>query len=112
MWLALCCVAVYLGQPPTRSTHPPRATSPQDNIEVVKRLVEAGADPTKPDKSGNTPLHAAAGEGAMAVVKYFVEKGVPAGAKNAEGFTPLVRRDLHEKCQCCVCCRRSSNGAE
>lgn len=61
----------------------------QDNIEVVKKLVDAGADPGKADKSGNTPMHAAAGEGAMAVVTYFVEIGLPL-VKNEEGFTPLV----------------------
>ncbi|CAN0214333.1 unnamed protein product, partial [Scytosiphon promiscuus] len=61
----------------------------QDNLEIVKKLLESGADPSKADKSGNTPMHAAAGEGAMAVAKYFVEKGVPCIVKNAEGFTPL-----------------------
>ncbi|CAN0375967.1 unnamed protein product, partial [Ectocarpus sp. 8 AP-2014] len=61
----------------------------QDNIEVVKKLVEAGADPAKADKSGNTPMHAAAGEGSIAVVRYFVEKGVAGNIKNTEGFTPL-----------------------
>lgn len=78
-------------RPPPPPPFPHHAAhAPQDNIGLVKKLVEAGADPTKPDKSGNTPLHTAAGEGAMAVVKYFVEKGVPAGAKNGEGFTALV----------------------
>ncbi|CAM9469870.1 unnamed protein product, partial [Ectocarpus sp. 4 AP-2014] len=67
----------------------------RDNIEVVKKLVEAGADPAKADKSGNTPMHAAAGEGAIAVVRYFVEKGVPGNIKNAEGFTPLDLAERH-----------------
>lgn len=39
-------------------------------------------------------MHAAAGEGAMAVAKYFVEKGVSCSVKNAEGFTPLVSARL------------------
>lgn len=58
---------------------------------MVKKLVEAGADPAKADKSGNTPMHAAAGEGAVACIKFFVEKGVSGSAKNKEGYTPLVR---------------------
>lgn len=61
---------------------------------MVKKLIEAGADPAKADKSGNTPLHAAAGEGAMACVNLFVEKGVPSGVKNVDGFTPLVRNGM------------------
>lgn len=61
---------------------------------MVRKLVEAGADPSKADKSGNTPMHAAAGEGALACIKFFVEKGVSGSVKNGEGYTPLVRRNL------------------
>ncbi|CAN0148371.1 unnamed protein product, partial [Hapterophycus canaliculatus] len=76
---------MFAGPPP-----PPPPPPTQDNIDIVKKLLETGADPSKADKSGNTPMHAAAGEGAMAVAKYFVEKGVSSSVKNADGFTPLV----------------------
>ena len=58
----------------------------------MKQLVEAGADVTKGDKVGNTPLHTAAVTGAFSVVKYLLERGVPCDPQNLEGLTPLVRR--------------------
>lgn len=64
----------------------------QDNVEIVRRLVEAGADASKPDSAGNSPLHAAAGAGALAVIKLLGEKGLSIGVKNKEGLTALVRR--------------------
>lgn len=59
---------------------------------MVRRLVEAGADASKPDNSGNTPIHAAAGEGALSVVQYLVGRGVSGKSRNLEGLTPLVSR--------------------
>ena len=43
------------------------------NLDVVKYLVEKGADVNIPDENGWTPLHIAAKEGKLDVVKYLVE---------------------------------------
>ncbi len=40
-------------------------------------------------KDGNTPLHRAAENGKLDVVKYFVENGADAKAANKDGKTPL-----------------------
>lgn len=61
---------------------------------MVRRLVEAGADASKADNSGNTPMHAAAGEGAVSVVQYLVGKGVSGRRRNVESLTPLVSRAM------------------
>lgn len=53
--------------------------------------MEAGADASKADNSGNTPMHAAAGEGAVSVVQYLVGKGVSGRRRNIESLTPLVK---------------------
>lgn len=62
----------------------------KDNVEIATRLLEAGADGRKPDGGGNTPLHAAAGAGAMKVVQYLAGEGLSIDALNAQGLTPLV----------------------
>lgn len=59
-------------------------------MDIVRRLLEAGADGSKADGSGNTPLHAAAGAGAVGVVEVLTEKRMPLELKNAEGLTVLV----------------------
>jgi len=41
--------------------------------DIVKLLVESGADFKKPNKNGNTPLHSAAARGHLHVVKYLAE---------------------------------------
>jgi ankyrin repeat protein len=40
-------------------------------------------------KDGNTPLHRAAENGKLDVVKYFVENGADAKAANKDGKNPL-----------------------
>lgn len=57
---------------------------------MAKRLMDAGADQSKPDADGNTPMHAAVGAGAESVIKLLGEKGISLDARNVEGFTPLV----------------------
>lgn len=69
-----------------------KLTAYQDNVEVVQKLVEAGANVSQADNNGNTPMHACAGEGAMRVAQYFVDRGLAGNIRNAEGLTPLVRR--------------------
>ncbi|CAK9253192.1 unnamed protein product, partial [Sphagnum jensenii] len=45
------------------------------HLDVVKYLVEKGADVKAANKYGYTPLHWAASSGKLDIVKYLVEKG-------------------------------------
>ncbi|HUI54117.1 MAG TPA: ankyrin repeat domain-containing protein [Bryobacteraceae bacterium] len=77
-----------------------RAAQSSDTA-AMHLLVEHGADPKTPTKSGDTPLHAAAGIGWAAnwtvnaplplvdAVKYCVELGNDVNAVDNRGYTPL-----------------------
>jgi ankyrin repeat protein len=58
-------------------------------LEVVRTLVEQGADMTAQDNRKKTPLHAAAGEGRVDVARFLVEHGADATALDMHGWIPL-----------------------
>ena len=59
------------------------------NFQVIKHLIELGADVNTADCSKTTPLHIACREGSLRIVQYLVEKGANIEAKNEEKKTPL-----------------------
>ena len=58
-------------------------------LEVVKWLVEKGADVNATNKDGRTVLHSAADSGQLDVVKWLVEKGADVNATDKDGKTVL-----------------------
>ena len=59
-----------------------------DNLEAVKRLLAAGADPNKTDVMGGTPLMAAQD---IRIMRLLVEHGANVNAQTSPmGFTPLL----------------------
>ena len=58
--------------------------------DVVKYLVEHGADVNAKDNNDMTPLMDAAQEGHLEVVKYLVEHGADVNAKHGEDWTALT----------------------
>ncbi len=61
----------------------------QQQLKVVKTLVELGADLNAPDDQGDTPLHAAARSGALTIARFLFQHGADLHALNAQGQTPL-----------------------
>ncbi len=59
------------------------------HVEVVRILVEHGADAKAQDGMGRTALHVASAEGHVEVVRMLVEHGVGATAQDGKGLTPL-----------------------
>jgi len=63
----------------------------KDDLDITRRLLDAGASTSAAGGDGNGPLHIAAGEGRLKAVRLLVERGADIDAKNAEGLTPLTR---------------------
>src|SRR6266478_5389704 len=57
------------------------------DVEIVKMLLEAGADPNARQESGFVPLHVAASNGNAALVELLLKHGARADAKTDDGKT-------------------------
>jgi len=56
-------------------------------VEIVKMLLEAGADANARQESGFVPLHVAASNGNAALVELLLKHGARADAKTDDGKT-------------------------
>jgi ankyrin repeat protein len=67
------------------------STRRRDNglVEVVRMILERGADPTVQDKDGRTPLHEASLWGHVEVVRMILERGADPTVQDKDGRTPL-----------------------
>jgi len=61
------------------------------DTDVVKRLLDEGADPDVHDKGGRTPLHFAAQEYRPEETRLLCRAGASVDAQDAHGNTPLGR---------------------
>jgi ankyrin repeat protein len=66
-----------------------RLRRPDDSLQAVTMLLDAGADITASDWNGNTPLHAAAIAGGAEIVEALAKRGAVLDAKNEANQTPL-----------------------
>ena len=61
----------------------------KEMVEIVRLLVEHGADVTAKDKSSSTPLHLASSFGTPEIVRLLIERGVDITAEDESRKTPL-----------------------
>jgi ankyrin repeat protein len=57
------------------------------NLEVVRLLLDAGADPSRADGDGHTPLMLAAGNGQLEVLQLLLGRGAAVDATNTHDLT-------------------------
>src|SRR5687768_16209889 len=67
------------------------------DVESVRRKLSEGASLNRPDPSGWTALHLAAGQARPAVVALLLEIGANVHATSADGSTPLHSAAAAEK---------------
>jgi ankyrin repeat protein len=58
-------------------------------LEIIRFLVEKGADVNSKYRKGATPLHAAVLKSDFKIIWFLVEKGADVNSKNRNGATPL-----------------------
>jgi uncharacterized protein len=62
----------------------------QDNVEILRALLEFGADPNLAAEDGETPLHIAAFQGSEPCVQLLLDNGADVNAEDEDGKTPLM----------------------
>ena len=60
-------------------------------LDIMRLLLDHGANFTASDKSGNTALHFVVSEGHLEAARMLLERGADVNSKNNEGLTPLQR---------------------
>jgi ankyrin repeat protein len=58
-------------------------------LEAARLALALGSDVKHTNRTGDTALHLAAGQGLVTVVQFLVEHGAPLDVKNKRGLTPL-----------------------
>ena len=68
------------------------------NVEIIKEMIDHGADIDAKDQGQMTPLHWAAWQGKLDAVKFLIEKGATLNAVSKYKQTPLDRaiNDKHD----------------
>ena len=68
-----------------------------DDMESVKYLIEVldvSVEKVRPTPQKNRPLHLAAGNNKLELVKYFVSKGADIDSENEYGYTALIQASV------------------
>jgi len=60
------------------------------HLDIVKSLIESGANVDSLDKSLMTPLHYAASKGCADIIRLLIEKGASINAVSGDSKTPLI----------------------
>ncbi|XP_059460483.1 potassium channel AKT1-like [Corylus avellana] len=65
----------------------------QNNLELLKNIVQYGGDVTRPKSNGTTALHAAVCEGNTEIVEFLLNQGAGIDKPDVTGWTPRALAD-------------------
>ena len=68
-------------------------------VEIVRLLVENGAEVNNKNNDGTTALLWAASKGYLEIVRLLVENGAEVNSKNNDGTTALLSAASNEACR-------------
>jgi ankyrin repeat protein len=80
--------AAGLGAPRGGDEEVTEAGDRNDPVDVMKLLVEKGADVNAANEAGMTPMHYAVQRGVEPIIQYLASKGARFDAKNKQGRSP------------------------
>ena len=75
--------------PDHRGNYPIHEAAKKCDLDIIKLLVEKGADIDIQDENGNTPLNLAVLAGKPELVYYFIDMGADVNKKNKNGRAPI-----------------------
>lgn len=68
----------------------------QNNMELLKEIIQCGMDVTQPKKNGATALHTAVVEGNTEMINFLVDQGADIDMQDVNGWTPRVLAEQSE----------------
>ncbi|XP_050230893.1 potassium channel AKT1-like [Mercurialis annua] len=76
----------------------------QNNLDLLKEIVNCGGDVTRPTSSGTIPLHTAISDGNIEMVKFLLEQGADVDTPDVDGWTArdLADHQGHEEIQALI----------
>jgi ankyrin repeat protein len=78
---------------PTRASTALHQAVAAGDVEIVKLLVNAGAEIDALNSNGETPLNYAAHHGAKDVVEFLASRGADLNSRSRTGLTPLLEAE-------------------
>ena len=66
------------------------------DLHAILRLESQGVDISSADYDGRTPLHLAASEGHLELVRFFITRKIPLSPKDRWGGTPFMDAKRHK----------------
>lgn len=71
----------------------------QNNLDLLKKIVQYGGDVTLPKSTGSSALHTAVTEENTEIVKFLIEQGADIDKPDQHGWTPrdLAEHQAHEE---------------
>ncbi|KAK8960066.1 Potassium channel KOR1 [Platanthera guangdongensis] len=83
-------IILHIGRQETELSLKVNSAASHGDLNYLKSLIRAGADPKKTDYDGRSPLHIAASKGYRDIALFLIQEDVDINAPDKYGNTPLL----------------------